>query len=220
LLQKLIYFDQFLKENKGNVLQWKQQPYLSWSSSSQQQQSTTNPLSPSHDSNAISTKKSVLVDDGFSKQDPMLITIAEYDLIRLEIQQRVRESWYINTLAVTIAALNILNLAIGAFSYLQFLKPIDVAKIVIQLSKEIVFLLIIFVDCATLNAKVDLFLIKLGNYVSWYDKSVSLWLYATLNPICFKLGGYVVTWNRIMLQVASVVIGVVFGVLKKVIVNQ
>ena len=152
--------------------------------------------------------------------DTHMISIDEYELIRKEVLQRVNESWYVNSAAVTVAALNLLNLAIGAFSYLKLFNTWYCIEVVIQLGKEIVFLFIVFCFCASINAKVDVFFTKLGNYTSWHEKPVYLWLYASLNPISFKLGGYVVTWNSILLQILSIVIGVVFGVLKQTIMNQ
>ena len=140
-----------------------------------------------------------------------IVSLEEYEEIRQEIQQRVQDSWYTNTFTVTVATLNVVNLIIGGFTYLRNTDGVDISEIVIQLSKEIIFLLIIFCYCAELNAKVVCFNEKLGRYLTWHKKELFVWHYACLNPISFELGGYVVTWYRIGLQLLSISISVMLG---------
>jgi hypothetical protein len=139
------------------------------------------------------------------------ITLPEYEEVRSEICKRVQESWYTNTFAVTVAALNLANLVVGAFTYLNKLDPYDSSEIILQLSKEIVFLFIVFCYCAELNAKSVRFNDQLGSYLAWYERPMHVWHYACLNPISFELGGYVVTWSRIAIQLASIGVGILVG---------
>ena len=148
------------------------------------------------------------------------ITYKEYELIRKEILQRVNESWYINTFAVTVAGLNVLMLVVAAFSFMRVFPPLTNVQVVVQLGKEIIFLFIVFCYSAAMNAKAETFLKKFGNYVSANNRPMNVWVYATLNPISFKLGGYVATWNSIAVQAASVIAGVVVGFVKTAILSQ
>jgi hypothetical protein len=145
------------------------------------------------------------------------INLQDYEDIRLEIQQRVQESWYINTFAVTVAGLNLANLLIGAFTYLPTFNPYDATEIILQLSKEIVFLFIVFCYCAELNAKAVRFNDQLGNYLAWHQQPMHVWHYACLNPISFELGGYVVTWSRIAIQLASIGVGILLGFARRLL---
>jgi hypothetical protein len=149
------------------------------------------------------------------------ISFQEYELIRTEILQRVSESWYINTFAVTVAGLNVLVLCVGVYSFMRVFTPLNNCTVILQLGKEIIFLLIVFCYSATMNSKAQYFIYKLGNYIgSCSNRSMNVWLYASLNPIAFKLGGYVATWKSIALQVLSLAIGVVVGYIKTAILSQ
>jgi hypothetical protein len=163
----------------------------------------------------LTTDNNIFLGDSKSIIVSPLISLYEYELIRLEIQKRVQESWYTNTFAVVVAVLNLANLIVGAFTYFTSIVAHRKITIILQMSKEIIFLLIVFCYCAELNAKAIRFNDKLGSYLAWHEKPMHVWHYACLNPISFELGGYAVTWSRIGWQLLSVAIGVGVGLLRQ-----
>ena len=83
----------------------------------------------------------------------MEIAYKEYELIRKEILQRVNESWYINTFAVTVAGMIVLMLVVAEFSFMRVFPPLNNVQVAVQLGKEIIFLFIVLCYSAIMNAK-------------------------------------------------------------------
>lgn len=142
-----------------------------------------------------------------------------YKIIHVEIQRRYEDTWVVNTSCVVTAALNIfvLYLLMTLIFASVVTGTLTIFATLTLLLKEVVFLFIVFQRCAQTNSLVDAITTQLGLYGSDYPEVfLPTYIYATLFPISFRLAKYRITWQQFIVQVTSVVLTSVIGVVKAI----
>ncbi len=164
---------------------------------------------------------SVLVDQLINLQKENLLTLDKYNAVRTEIDNRVKNTFWLNFMLVVVCILN----GLAALALLVFSTLTIEFKIValLLLIKELPFLIIVFYKSAGVNDKSDRLITMLATdawdieQITQCNHRTILYINAEGRRISFPLAGLRMNYKDVHRQFAGWLLAAIFAVIKAAI---